>query len=115
MVDVRLTPADCTRERDAAVDVLTSAPGTSRITVGADRGYDARGFVKECRNLTVTPHVMQQRRPPIDGRTTRHDVYRVSQRVRERVDEVFGWIETVADVRRLRCWGIARNRFWAEI
>ena len=77
VVDVRLTPADGAWERDAAVEMLASAPGTRRITVGADRGYDTRGFVKECRNLKVTPHVAQKQRSAIDRRTTRHDGYRV--------------------------------------
>ena len=75
-----LTPADGAWERYAALEMLASAPGTRRITVGADRGYDTRGLVKECRNLKVTPHVAQKQRTAIDGRTTRHDGYRVNQR-----------------------------------
>ena len=66
VVDVRLTPADGAGERDAAVAMLASAPGTRRITVGADRGYDARGFVRACRNLKVTPQVAQKQRSAID-------------------------------------------------
>ena len=77
VVDVRLTPADGAGERDAAVEMLASAPGTRRITVGADRGYDTRGFVRACRNLKVTPQVAQKQRSAIDRRTTRHDGYRV--------------------------------------
>ena len=77
VVDVRLTPADGAGERDTAVAMLASAPGTRRITVGADRGYDTRGFVRACRNLKVTPHVAQKQRSAIDRRTTRHDGYRV--------------------------------------
>ena len=77
VVDVRLTPADGAGERDAAVAMLASAPGTRRITVGADRGYDTRGFVRACRNLKVTPQVAQKQRSAIDRRTTRHDGYRV--------------------------------------
>ncbi len=73
VVDVRLTPADGAGERDTAVEMLASAPGTRRITVGADRGYDTRGFVRACRNLKVTPHVAQKQRSAIDRRTTRHD------------------------------------------
>ena len=73
VVDVRLTPADGAGERDAALEMLASAPGTRRITVGADRGYDTRGFVRACRNLKVTPHVAQKQRSAIDRRTTRHD------------------------------------------
>ena len=70
VVDVRLTPANGTGERDAALEMLASAPGSGRITVGADRGYDTRGFVKECRKMQVTPHVAQQQRSAIDRRTT---------------------------------------------
>ena len=55
VVDVRLTPAHGAGERDAALEMLASVPGTGQITVGADRGYDTRGFVRECRKLRVTP------------------------------------------------------------
>ena len=115
VVDVRLTPADGAWERDAAVEMLASTPGTRRITVGADRGYDTRGFVRECRNLKVTPHVAQKQRSAIDGRTTRHDGYRFSQLARKRIEEVFGWVKTVGGGRKLRYRGIARNRLWAEM
>ena len=71
VVDVRLTPANGTGERDAALEMLASVPGTGRIAVGADRGYDTRGFVRGCRKLRVTPHVAQKQRSAIDGRTTR--------------------------------------------
>ena len=115
VVDVRLTPADGAWERDAALEMLASAPGTRRITVGADRGYDTRGFIKGCRNLKVTPHVAQKQRSAIDRRTTRHDGYRFSQRARKRIEEVFGWVKTVGGGRKLRHRGIARNRMWAEM
>ena len=69
--------------------MLASAPGTGRITVGADRGYDTRGFVGTCRRMKVTPHVAQKQGSAIDRRTTRHDGYRLSQRARKRVEEVF--------------------------
>ncbi len=81
----------------------------------ADRGYDARGFIWRCRNLKVTLRVVQKQRSAIDEGTTRHDGYRVSQRVRERVEEVFGWIKTVAGGRKLRYRGVDRNRMWAEL
>ena len=102
VVDVRLTPANGAGEREAALDMLASAPGTGRITVGADRGYDTRGFVRGCRNMLVTPHVAQRQGSAIDGRTTRHDGYLLSQRARKRVEEVFGWVKTVAGGRKLR-------------
>ena len=115
VVDVRLTPADGTSERDAALEMLASAPGTGRITVGADRGYDTKGFVGRCRNVKVTPHVAQKQRSAIDRRTTRHEGYRLSQRARKRIEEVFGWVKTVGGGRKLRYCGVARNRLWVEL
>jgi len=76
--------------------------------VGADRGYDAAGFVQQLRDWKVTPHVAQNtihRRRAVDGRTTRHHGYAVSQRKRKRVEEVFGWLKTVALQRKTRFLG----------
>ena len=115
VVDVRLAPADGASERQAALAMLAAVPGAARITVGADRGYDTRGFVKECRSLKVTPHVAQNQRSAIDRRTTRHEGYRYSQRVRKRVEEVFGWVKTVGGGRKLRYCGVAGNRFWMKM
>ena len=115
VVDVRLTPANGTWEREAALGMLAGVPSQRRITVGADRGYDTRGFVKECRKMEVTPHVVQKQRSANDQRTTRHEGYRVSQRARKRTKEVFGWVKTVGGGRKLRYCGVARNRFWMEI
>lgn len=115
VVDVRLTPATGTGERDAALEMLGAVPGARRITVGADRGYDTKGFVRGCRRSRVTPHVAQKRRSAIDRRTTRHEGYRLSQRIRKRVEEVFGWVKTVGGGRKLRYCGVGRNRFWMEM
>ena len=115
VVDLRLTPAGGTSERDAALEMLAAVPGVGQITVGADRGCDTRGFVTECRDMRVTPHVAQKQRSAIDGRTTRHEGYRISQRTRKRTEEVFGWVKTVGGGRKLRYCGIARNRMWAEL
>ena len=115
VVDVRLTPAAGTWEREAALEMLEAVPGAQRITVGADRGYDTRGFVAGCRKSKVTPHVAQKQRSAIDRRTTRHEGYRLSQRARKRVEEVFGWVKTVGGGRKLRYCGAARNRFWMEM
>ena len=77
--DFRLTEANGTAECDAALAMLTTIPGSRRLSVGADRGYDSRGFVTECRELNVTPHVAQRKRwLAIDGRTIRHESYRSS-------------------------------------
>ena len=115
VVDVRFTPAGGASERDAALKMLEAVPGVERITVGADRGYDTRGFVRGCRKSRVTPHVAQKQRSAIDRRTTRHEGYRVSQRARKRVEEVFGWVKTVGGGRKLRYCGVERNRFWMEM
>lgn len=80
--------------------MLERIPGTRRVTVGADKGYDTADFVAECRNFKVTPHVAQndKRRggSAINARTTRHSGYRVSQMKRKRIEESFGWLKTIA-------------------
>jgi len=111
VVDVRLTQATGTGERDAAVEMLGYKPESKRITVGADRGYDTKGFVAALRNLQVTAHVAQNtsgRSSAIDARTTRHSGYALSQRKRKRVEEVFGWLKTVALQRKTKFRGVDR-------
>ncbi len=97
VVDVRLTQATGTAEREAAEAMICGKAHWRRVTLGADRGYDTRGFIATMRELNVTPHVAQNdknRRSAIDERTTRHAGYAISQRRRKRVEEVFGWIKT---------------------
>jgi transposase len=111
VVDVRLTQAGGTAERDAALAMLGNKPPSKRVTLGGDRGYDTRGFEAATRNLKVTPHVAQNnsnRRSAIDHRTTRHEGYAVSQVKRKRVEEVFGWMKTVALQRKTRFRGLDR-------
>jgi len=111
VVDVRLTQATGTAERETAVQMMKQRQAASRATLAGDRGYDTRGFVAQLRGLRVTPHVAQNdsnRRSAIDGRTTRHDGYAVSQRKRKRVEEVFGWMKTVALQRKTRFRGTDR-------
>jgi hypothetical protein len=110
VVEASLTPADGYAEREAAVAMLESIPGRRRITVGADRAYDAAGFVARVRQLGVTPHVAQyvDRPSAIDQRTTRHAGYAASQRRRKRVEEVFGWMKTIGLMRKVRHRGVAR-------
>ena len=108
VVDVRVTQATGTAERDAAAAMLSAKPGSKRATLGADRGYDTAGFVKQMRAIKVTPHVAQNdshRRSAVDARTTRHEGYAISQRKRKRVEEVFGWMKTVALQRKTRFLG----------
>jgi IS5 family transposase len=102
VVNACVTQATGTCEREAAAEMLRQSTGGSGATVGGDKAYDTKGFVKECRRLRVTPHVAQKQDSAIDGRTTRHDGYNVSQRKRKRIEEVFGWIKTVATLRKLR-------------
>jgi len=115
VVDVQITQASGTAERDTALDMLQAVPGSGHLTVGADKGYDTQNFVRECRELEVTPHVARKQYSAIDGRTTRHPGYRVSQRLRKRVEEIFGWVKTVAGGRKLRYCGVERNQLWAEV
>jgi transposase len=99
VVSTHTTQAYGAAERDAALLMAEDIPGNDRVTLGADKGYDIHDFVGELRHMNVTPHVAQNdtnRRSAIDQRTTRHDGYRVSQRKRKRVEEVFGWMKTVA-------------------
>jgi IS5 family transposase len=111
VVDTRLTLASGTAERDAAIAMLEHKRAAKRVTLGGDRGYDARGFVEKLRELQISPHVAQNttnRRSAIDGRTTQHEGYAVSQRKRKRVEEVFGWMKTVALQRKTRFRGSDR-------
>ena len=88
--------------------MVARIPTGKRITLGADRGYDTREFVEELRGMDVTPHVAQNesgRRSAIDGRTTRHAGYGVSQRKRKRVEEIFGWLKTIGLMRKVRVRG----------
>jgi transposase len=111
IVDAMVTRATGTAEREAAEAMLGRQAGRHRATLGADKGYDAAGFVAALRALKVTPHIAQNssgRRSAIDRRTTRHRGYAVSQRVRKRIEEAFGWIKTVGGLRKTRHRGTAR-------
>ena len=104
-VDATLTAANGRAEREAALKMAARLPGEGRATLGADKGYDAREFVEDLRELDVTPHVAQNangRRSRIDGRTTRHAGYEKSQKKRKLVEQVFGWIKTTGGLRKTR-------------
>jgi transposase len=110
-VDARLTRATGTAEREAALAMIEDRPGAHRVTLGADKAYDAAAFVASLRDRTVSPHVTQNtkgRRSAIDGRTTRHPGYVVSLRIRKRIEEVFGWVKTSAGLRKTRHRGLGR-------
>jgi transposase len=112
IVDAEVFQANGTAERDAALVMLEQIQGTHPVTVGGDKGFDTRDFVKECRNLQVTPHVAQNHARPggsaIDGRTTRHAGYALSQRKRKRIEECFGWLKTIALMRKVRHRGVCK-------
>jgi transposase len=110
VADVEVLQANGTAERDAALVMMEAIPGDHQVTVGADKNYDTKDFVAEARNLKVTPHVAQnihaRRSSAIDGRTTRHTGYVISQKKRKRVEEIFGWMKTIGGVRKLRHRGL---------
>src|SRR5271155_4563767 len=110
IVNTEVFEANGTAERDAALVMLEQVPGRKQVTVGGDKGYDTADFVAECRNLKVTPHVAQNLERPggsaIDARTTQHPGYAISQRKRKRVEECFGWLKTIALLRKVRRRGI---------
>jgi len=112
VVDTELLQCNGTAERDAALLMAERLDGANRVTLGADKGYDTKEFVKEMRGMTVTPQVAQNDNRPggsaIDERTTRHSGYQVSQQKRKRIEEVFGWLKTVASLRKTRHRGVQK-------
>ncbi len=112
IVNAEVFQANGTAERDAALVMLEQIAGTNPVTVGGDKAFDTRDFVKECRHMRVTPHVAQNlaRRggSAIDGRTTRHPGYAISQRKRKRIEECFGWLKTIALLRKVRHRGVCK-------
>ncbi len=108
-----LTQADGHAERRAALGMVhRHSPGsTRRLTLGADKGYGAAGFVSDLREACVTPHVAQKSRySAIDGRTTRHQGYALSIKHRKRIEEAFGWAETVGGMAQTVYRGVERVR-----
>jgi len=112
IVDACVTQADGHAERNAALAMIERvADRPNKITVGADKAFDTQDFVNEARAMNVTPHVAQNlsgRRSAIDGRVTRHAGYAASQRIRKRIEEVFGWGKEVGRMRRTRFRGLPR-------
>jgi transposase len=113
IVEADATKATSRAEREAALAMIERHdPGSERrLTLAADKGYDTRGFVAACREMCVTPHVAAKvRYSAIDGRTTRHPAYTVSQRKRKLIEEAFGWAKTIAGVAKVKVRGLARVR-----
>jgi hypothetical protein len=117
IVDAELTTADGYAERATALTTLGRLPVMARRrTVAGDKAYDTKGFVAGVRELGFTPHVAPNtRNSAIDARTTRHAGHLVSQRIRKRIEEPFGWTKTIGGGRQLRYRGRDRNRAWFRI
>jgi transposase len=120
LVDLRVAEADGRAERDTALFMLADHKDPTRtITVACDKGYDTHDFVVDCRAINVVPHAAQnvheRKHSAIDRRTTRHPGYVISQRIRKRVEEIFGWCKTVGGLRRTRYRGQRRTQMAAYL
>lgn len=113
LVDTRLTRVSGRAERLAALEMIGAhADRPTPVTLGGDKNFDAADFVMELREINVTPHVARKKKgSAIDGRTTRHETYKISQRIRKRIEETFGWIKDVAGLRKSRFVGRERTAF----
>lgn len=116
-VDARLTHATGTAEREAALAMLDRRKRSSRITLGADKAYDVTAFVEDLRERKVTPHIAVNgsvskhgvvRKTAVDGRTVRHAGYAISQILRKRIEEAFGWIKAQAGFDQVKVRGLAK-------
>ena len=121
IVDMRTTQANGTAERDAAADMIAAerkshrARKPRRITVAADKGYDAREFIVRLRKLRATPHVARRKHSILDERTTRHAGYAVSAVARRLIEKAIGWVKGIAGLRRTRFRGRDRTDFYGHI
>jgi len=118
-IDVEFTQADGYAERETGIRLMKRNTQRTGCTLAADKAYDTREFVAECRALSVTPHVAQNSARPggsaIDGRTTRHGGYRASQRMRKRIEEAFGWGKDGRPMRKMRVRGYRSAGFMAVL
>jgi transposase len=103
-----VTLAEGRAEPKAALAMVEEIPGQHRITLGGDKGYDSKELVQELRDHGVTPHLACKQTTIIDERTTRHPGYLISQQKRKRIEEIFGWLKTVAGLRKTRHRGLAK-------
>ena len=126
IVDCELTKASGSAEREAALTMIkrsrrgkAKTMRETRVTLGADKGFDAEGFVLALKSQKVTPHIAingtvsktgKLRKTAVDGRTTRHEGYGISQRCRKRIEESFGWAKTIGGAAKLRLRGLAKAR-----
>src|SRR5215467_5018226 len=110
-IDASVTRATGTAEREAGQQFAANIGGTIRATLGADKAYDTKEFVETVRQANVTPHVAQNnrgRRSAIDGRTTRHPGYEISQKKRKRIEEIFAWLKEIGRLRKRRHRGLEK-------
>jgi transposase len=107
-VDGCVTQATGRAEVEAAIEMVEGIEGWGRVTLGADKGYDRKEFVLELREHQVTPHIARKPTTIIDARTTRHPGYAISQQKRKRIEEIYGWLKTVAGLRKTRHRGLAK-------
>jgi len=107
-VGTRVNQASGRAEPEAALELVEEIAGWGRVTVGADKGYDRKAFIQELRDHQVTPHIARKPTSILDARTTRHPGYAISQKKRKRIEEIFGWLKTVAGLRKTRHRGVAR-------
>lgn len=119
-VDLQIAPATGTAERDTALAMLRrqARRGIRPCTLGADKGYHCRDFVRRLRRRGIRPHLAQvtgRHTPGLDGRTTRTVGYALSQRFRKRVEEIFGWLKTIGGLRKTRFRGVARTQHAAYL
>ena len=119
IVDVEVTEANGDAEREAALALLDRHPSHERRTLAADKAYDTKQFVADCRTRGVTPQVAMNvsgtRHSAIDGRTTRHAGYLISQRIRKRVEECFGWSKDGRPLRKMKVYGKRKVAFIATM
>jgi len=111
LVQTMVTEANGTGERDAAMLMAEKLPGVKRVTLGADKNYDTKEFVRELRRMNITPHVAQNntnRASAIDQRTTQHAGYAISQRKRKRVEESFGWMKIIGMLKKVKLRGLEK-------
>ncbi len=114
ITDIAFTQATGMAEREAAVEMLKGLSRDRQATVGADKGYDTTDFIANCHSLNVIPHVACKDNTKQDRGIANDHGYSVSQRRRKRIEEIFGWVKTVAGGRKLRYRGLERNQLWWE-
>jgi transposase len=119
LVDLKVTQATGTAEREAAVEMIKRQrqKGVKVKSLGADKNYDTHGFVNFLRGRKILPHVAANTKrkggSAIDGRTTRHRSYSISQKIRKKIEEIFGWMKMVGGFRKTRYRGTDRTQLAA--